>query len=654
MQDIRDNIKKILTNLFNQAETQGGLEYIFTLVRVDGLTSNIIDPVIELHSKLNKYDTKITGRDDILSVYCSLTKYHEVLALVANLINCSAKKPFRSLPFHHLVKGQFPDFIYPTTSQIARELSKIANNAKRPDIASLIDEAYPDEILNLCLSKDYSIENDLIFEVLKKCMAMLSILLEIYFNERLRFKELPKFHKLPKFEVLELLVDDGFGLYGFQIHFSNGSYAKFARHKNSTECLNISPGDMSFYVGNLDELKHEWRVGKRLLYEIGIPGRYNTLGEWKPIIYPGKDEHLTKMAYAQSDDPEVQGTLFYIICTAHWVIEFVVRTTIDLPTEAISYGGKFHLWKCPPPTDDSFSEYNFKIYDGWFELDSIEPKYIENAIGTIGLILNSLAFAYNAVIEWRPKYTTVSSMSGFATPTEDDLEILNSILPNILSGEKFVLINAAIDWYNHGRSSKNVFTGFLCYYIALESVAIAIANGRADFGLNFTREPRNIRKKLRNECIKEKHDANYTNNPIQFVEEAYFDCIVGIKEKIEQVTSLVFGVDHKYLRTLFEKQDGYSLNDIRGKLAHGRMTILDKKHESIVKKRLPDIAEISREFLSRIILSLKPGDKLPTWSMQHSAHLPTGDPRTTLVASTDKIFPNKDWRIKPEWCDRSI
>ena len=652
MQDIRGDTKNILADLFNKAETHSRLEYIFTLVRVEEITFNTPDPILEIQSKLKEYSAKINKEDDLLPIYCSLTECHDVLALIANLINCSTKNPFNALPFFHLVKVKFPDNIYPTTSRVARELSRIAVDAKKPKIASLIDAIYPDDILNACLSKDYTIKQSRISDVLKKYMAMLSVFLEIYFEERLKFKDKQKFHKLQRFEVLELLVNDEYGLYGFRIHFSNGSNALFARHKDSTECVNINPGEMSFNVGMLDELKDEWRVGKKHLYEIGLSGRYNNLGEWKPIIYPGKHEHLTKKAYALSDDPDIQGALFYIICTAHWVIEFVVRTTIDLPTEKISYGKQFHLWKCPPLSDESYAELNFKIYDGWLELDSLDPEYIKSAIDAISVILNSLAFAYNATIEWRPKYTTVISTVGYATPTEDDLKILDAILPNIFCGEEFIIINAAIDWYNHGRSAMNVFTKFLCYYIALESVALAIADGKADFGLSLTREPRDVRKKRRNECIKEKHDNNYSEDLTRFIKEAYFDCVIGIKEKIKRIASLVFGDEHKHLSTLFKKQDGYSLNDIRGALAHGRMTILDKKHENIVKNRLSDISEISREFLTRIILSLKPEDRLPSWSRRHSVKFLAADPRSTLVATTEKLFPSKDWRIRPEWCDR--
>ena len=56
-----------------------------------------------------------------------------------------------------------------------------------------------------------------------------------------------------------------------------------------------------------------------------MPGRYNKLGEWKPIIYPGKTDTLHKDAMEMSEDDEVRGTLFYMMCTGYRVIEFAAR-----------------------------------------------------------------------------------------------------------------------------------------------------------------------------------------------------------------------------------------------------------------------------------------------------------------------------------------
>jgi hypothetical protein len=199
-------------------------------------------------------------------------------------------------------------------------------------------------------------------------------------------------------------------------------------------------------------------------------------------------------------------------------------------------------------------------------------------------------------------------------------------------------------------STRNIFIAFLCYYIAIESVAVSVADGKADFGLGYSRPTKKERKEERVECIRKIHDVLYAKDPHKFVEEAS-KCIYGFGKKTRLITEQVFGSDHKYIKALFEKREGYSLSDIRNKLAHGAITLLDKEDERLVRNRCGEIAEISKEFLTRIILSLKPTDPLPTWSGQYSVSLSFNDPRTILVTTKDNIFPNKDWRIRPKWCD---
>lgn len=651
MKNFHKEASNRLKKLFGEAKSNGGLDFIYTLVRVDGIKCNTPDPILELQSLLKNHDDKFSD-EEIVSRYHSLVSFEEPFILIANLINCTLKKPYDISPFHHLYTGQFPNIIRPTPDLVALDLVKLAEDAGKPEIAQLINEVYPDNILKDCFSNDNLPDSNLLNDTFQECKTFLSVLLEIYFAERLKYIEHPAFCKIEGFDVLEILVNEKYGLYGFRRHFSNGNSATFIRHSDSTECINISFGPpLCFHVGNLDQLKDEWRVGDKRLYEIGLQGRYNVLGEWKPIFYPGEYEHLLKDARSLSDDPDVQGIFFYMMCTGHRVVEFVVRTKIELPKDSLSFGKKFHLWKCSPIDGSSPTEQNDCIYDGWFELDSVDPEYIRSVIATIDVVLNKLAFSFDTAVKWRVKYSTLIRASGFAKPSEEDLHVLDSMLTNFPQTDDAIILDAALDWYNHAMSSRNIFTAFICYYIAIESVAISIVDGEASLGLEYSRSTKKERREERVECIRRKYDDLYTKDPIQFVQESYFDCLQSLKKKTYRIAEQVFGSNHIYLKALFEKRDGYSLSDIRGKLAHGAVTLLDKEEEKLVGGRLHEIAQISKEFLTRIIFSLRPTDPLPSWSKQYTVPLSFNDPRTILVATKDNIFPNKDWRIRPEWCD---
>ena len=134
-------------------------------------------------------------------------------------------------------------------------------------------------------------------------------------------------------------------------------------------------------------------------------------------------------------------------------------------------------------------------------------------------------------------------------------------------------------------------------------------------------------------------------------EEAYFECVLSLKKKTRRIAELVFGEQHWSIGALFEKRNGHSLRDIRGKLAHGGFTLLERDHEQLVRARLPEMEQVAREFLVRLAMRLKPSDRLPTWSQRHRVSLSTSDPRSTLCTSTLDAFPQTDWRIQPEWSD---
>ena len=63
------------------------------------------------------------------------------------------------------------------------------------------------------------------------------------------------------------------------------------------------------------------------------------------------------------------------MCTSYHCIEFAVKSNIDLPINYFSIGDKLHVWKCPQLDSDQNKLSASIIYDGWLELDSIDPEF---------------------------------------------------------------------------------------------------------------------------------------------------------------------------------------------------------------------------------------------------------------------------------------
>jgi hypothetical protein len=395
-------------------------------------------------------------------------------------------------------------------------------------------------------------------------------------------------------------------------------------------------------------------IGDKRLYEVGLPGRYNKLGEWKPLNYPSKGvEVLQKEAISISSNNYVQGAYFYILCTGHRIIEFVVRTSLEIPAKFFNKEG-FHLYKCKKSKRKKSFE-AIQIYDGWYELNSVKAVDIDAALNTISLILNTIGFTYNVSIDWRPKYSMSMNNISIASLKEDDIEILNCILKSIdFNEEEMLILSYALDWYVRGRTSKNIFVSFLSYYIVIESISSAvIEKDRISFGLDYCHLSKFERKKIRNEEIIRLHDESYLDDPIKFVKDAYFNIITSLKSQTEKVAELIFGSESDYLKLLFDRSNSKdALYNIRGKLAHGDIALCSKEDELLVREHLNKIRKISWEFLVRIILRLKPSEKVPSWSRSHRIEFTLDDPRNTLCYSSEIIFlKGTDWRIKANWID---
>jgi hypothetical protein len=105
---------------------------------------------------------------------------------------------------------------------------------------------------------------------------------------------------------------------------------------------------------------------------------------------------------------------------------------------------------------------------------------------------------------------------------------------------------------------------------------------------------------------------------------------------------------------LFQQSSGgdIPLSKLRSELAHGGVTLLDRAHEHLVRKHLYEMEAITKEFLSRVLFRVAPSEAAPTWSQHFRVTMKTNDPRSTMVTSTNAIFPKEiSWKIRPEWCD---
>jgi hypothetical protein len=646
---VAESTSSPIEQLFEKARKTNGIEYLFVLVRIDGMQcyDGYKDEIVALRELLNQ-----SSSEDLTKRYQALMEHPAPLELLQNLLNVSSGKHYSVRGFAHLVKGRFPHSVWPTVGEKVEALISYANASSFPELAQQISASYRPSLL-----VGISVSETEIAEAVENLSKLLGQLLRTYFEARLEVAKHEKYIKLPNsLDVLELVSDPEYGLSGLRVHFSQGCSAEFVRTPTGVVATNLEFGPpVTFLMMSDGPSTNEYRVEGKRLYEIGIPGRYNKLGEWKPIIYPGKSDALVKEAAGISKDPDVQGTFLYMLLTGYKCIEFVISTNLDMPGQyTVTEDGGLHMWKCPPE-EFELANTNLRIYDCWLELEGLSDTDVERGLAGIGYFVNVLCFPFGASYNWRIKYRMTTGGSSLLTPTHDDCKVVDSIIKKFPNTPDSGVLASAIDWYNRGTISTNIFNSFLCYYIALESLAVAIADG-AELGLNSVEQKQSKQDKKSQSiaCIHSKHESLFATDPIRFVNESYFECVQSVTAKTKAGVKSIFGDDHKFLTILFEKStDGdMPLKDLRSELAHGYKTILHKGHEELVRKHLHELGTITREFLLRVLFRLQPTEAPPTWSGAFQQHFVTVDPRSTMVASTEKIFPkDAKWAIRAEWCE---
>lgn len=629
-------ISELKALLRDAGEKAYSLDYVCMLVRLEGITSER-DPLLVLN------DFAAGESEDDIASYCSSLKPAEhLLALIENLTRLVAGEPFDPFPFRELL----PPAVQRRPEEQPIELGRLAatvaghlDQLGKPNTASAIRSAYPSDTLEQCTDMSRRTAS---VPAVSACRQLIIEVLVCYEEELAAISKQQSLHRLPNFEVLELLSDGG-RLRGFKMHFSNGNTARFERRDDGTDCVNvILDVPVGFMVGFAENLKEEWRVGDRLLHEIGLPGRYNDPGAWKPLIFPGDPDPIRVRVRETSDDPDVQGALFYIHCTGHWVLEFVAVMNAELPSEVMVAGDRVHIYKCNPSTEDGPRPAAF-IYDGWVDLPDPSPETVAAALHDVARLMNRTALALDVPVSWRPKYSFRAHHS--STWLGDNVDDLNRIFAAYPTGPDEVAIDIAVDWYNRGATSSNPFTAFLCFYIGIESLANAISDGDATLGLEISMDQTTADERIAE--LRRMHDELFEDDPGQFVVNAYFEIIQSVTERTRALVRAVFGAGSREYELLFTKSEGVSLTDLRSKLAHGRWSELSVSEAREIRDRVWQVKAICRELILRIFLNLAPSDRLPGSS--RATTMSFDDPWSIEVASSEAGFPTRDWSIRAEW-----
>jgi hypothetical protein len=267
---------------------------ICTLLGVAGMQDAGWDPFEESEQAFKDYNWHLNAQSEELSeksqwrvgllMYCQACEMSAVHGTLANLLRIHIDQPYHFNPLGSLGRADKKRMFkwYPSSAKVKwAKIRSMAEQAKRVDLVRLIDAIYNDMVRNAFSHSDYIIGEEhfrwtegglpgqMPLENVNNSFSFFGMFMGMRERWRGLVAEMPRYHRWPNFEVFEILKADG-KVDGFQVHFSNGTSARFHRKPEGVDLMNVllrPDGTFTFMVGQLDALGSRYVVdGKEVQF----------------------------------------------------------------------------------------------------------------------------------------------------------------------------------------------------------------------------------------------------------------------------------------------------------------------------------------------------------------------------------------------------
>jgi len=243
------------------------------------------------------------------------------------------------------------------------------------------------------------------------------------------------------------------------------------------------------------------------------------------------------------------------------------------------------------------------IYDGWLPISDWQEGSVRKAIRMIDSALSIFTLRASAWFSWEPKYSPV--MRGgiyyeFECKDLSQLDGLASAINEMNELDSRALLSS-IGWLSQSIRVNEAAARFLFGILAIESMATYIeeAEDESVFGkLRCEQLTKQQRRELCQACVRETMVKLLDDDPEKAAMTAYFDCIVGIKQRLRLHLERVFPRKPEVVSLLFDmKVDGKTLYELRNEIAHGRIDSLSEIQRETIFARAWDLELIAREYI---------------------------------------------------------
>jgi hypothetical protein len=292
VKDIRDRYLPTIHRLFERAFETNPFEALCSVLRVGGMSDEGWDPFEESRKAFDDFnwllDKSITERNGACSrrisllMYCHAVEMTAVHEIIANCLRCLLNEQYIIDPFQHLSrknKKKIFSYIPSSAKNKFKFIKELASKAKESQLGEDIDSFFDENIRNAFSHSDYIFSDDSFrfrggrlacqmgFDELDKkitgCFGFYGAFMYLHRQWLKELTKTKKYHKWQRYQVLEILSSEKEGVYGFNVHFSNGSKSTYVRRASGIKAINLrfdKNGHIAYFCGDLDALEPVWKI----------------------------------------------------------------------------------------------------------------------------------------------------------------------------------------------------------------------------------------------------------------------------------------------------------------------------------------------------------------------------------------------------------
>ena len=352
-----------------------------------------------------------------------------------------------------------------------------------------------------------------------------------------------------------------------------------------------------------------------------LKGRYNEWGYRKPLLSKGRERNWKAIGYAmdRKRSPTERAAMFFREITDSEGLEFVLFINSKmlgpkyLPEGIIIYPcflDDLNGTSLADPLAHASGKMGAKgsfVYDGWLPINDWNSDGIKKAIARLERVLALLNLECGAYIRWEPKYKGSMKLNSYFYYDEYHFYDLNKIyteIDKLWLGDQDALYRS-IGWLMQSVQNNNPIAKILFAVLSVESLASYICSDVSDESqlkrLSIYKETKAERRLERENCINEiigQANVRLTKK----VQDAYFDCVVGIKKRIRSQVEAILGVDSDAVNVLFEGDENDDpLYSVRNLIAHGGFDALNEEEREIIYKKCYSAETVARRLLIKTI-----------------------------------------------------